>query len=461
MQGLDYKSGSAHTHKVHNLGCDSYNTKMCLQLSWLFLSFLSVSSASTGSGLVWYNITQAVEQGALCNDFSPAGYFIRKNDPTPANSTRVEDPFSRWVIFLESGGGCTTPRSCNERFIQQTIRREYTKTVNGSKFIDVAQAWNDYSSEPLAVTSKLMTSIWRFSEKYREKNSNLWLIEGRDILSTDQHENPDFYQYNHVLIPYCSSDLWLKKTQNFIKAQDRNFQFVFDPNSNTEHQFTFRGHVIFRSVIRDLFVYHGLTKAHKVLFAGSSAGGIGVMNHAKWLQHRLRHFASPHCQLLTLMDSSWFIDYRGSIYDQFALDEIRELVSTGEVSETCLENDPISCISAHSLLSDSRLYPPDVPTLVIFSRFDLYLLTTFLDQVATTDIIGIMRIVEEYSGSMNTSLHTIMSFNTVSGNLSYYVTSCFQHVYFGTSTLWGEGRLFGNEDIGITFENNQFRYDQI
>ena len=426
---------------------------MCHHLFFLLFSFLSISDSS--GSLVWHNITQAVERGALCNDFSPAGYFIQKNNPISSNSTQEEkDTFSRWVIFLESGGGCTTPRSCNERFIQQTIRKQYTETVNGSKFVNVAQAWHDYGSKPLTVSSRLMTSIWRFSEQYREINSNLWLVEGRDILSTDQHENPDFYQYNHVLIPYCSSDLWLKKTRNFIKAQDQDFRFVFDPNSNTEHQFTFRGEVIFRSVIRDLFVYHGLSKANLVLFAGSSAGGIGVMNHARWLQRMLRQFASPHCQLLALMDSSWFIDYRGSIHDQFAPNEIRELVRKGEIVETCSEDNPISCISAHSLLSDSKLYPPDVPTLVIFSRFDLYLLTTFLDQIASTDIIGIMRIVEEYAGSMNTSLHTIMS-----GNLSYYITSCFQHVYFATSTLWGEGSLFGNEDIGVSFENNRFRYD--
>ncbi len=426
----------------------------------LCLLLASLSVAASSSSLVWHNITQAIERGALCNDFSPAGYFIRKNNPTSSNLTDVEDAFSRWVIFLESGGGCTTPKSCNERFIQQSIRKQYTQTVNGSKFINVTQAWNDYSSEPLTVTSKLMTSIWRFSEQYRAESSKLWQVEGRDILSTDQHENPEFHQYNHVLIPYCSSDLWLKKTRNYVKAQDHNFQFTFDPILNAEHQFTFRGAIIVRSVIRDLFIYHGLTKAQQVLFAGSSAGGVGVMNHAKWVQRKLRQSANPNCQLLILMDSSWFIDYRGSIYDQFAPDEIKELVKKGEIIETCLEDDPISCISAHTLLSDSRLYPQDIPTMVIFSRFDLYLLTTFLDQLPSTDIIGIMRTVQEYAGSMNTSLHTIMSFdNRASGNLSYYVTSCFQHVYFATSTLWGEDRLFGNEDIGVTFENNRFRYD--
>ena len=34
-------------------------------------------------------------------------------------------------------------------------------------------------------------------------------IEGRDILDTDPTLNPLFHDYNHILIPYCSSDLWL------------------------------------------------------------------------------------------------------------------------------------------------------------------------------------------------------------------------------------------------------------
>ena len=427
----------------------------------LLVFLLSITASSTS--LVWHNITRAIERGALCNDFSPAGYFIRKNHQTSSDTSQAEHSFSKWVIFLESGGGCTTPRSCNERFIKQSIRNRYTSTVNGSRSIDVAQAWSDHVNDPLVVTSKLMTSIWRFSDKYRTIDSNLWQVEGRDILSTDEQENPDFYDYNHVLIPYCSSDLWLKKTRNYVKAQDHSFEFAFDPNLDSEHQFTFRGDTIFRSVIEDLFTYHRLTKANQVLLAGSSAGGVGVANHAKWLQRRLRETASPFCRLLTMMDSSWFVDFHGVFNNQFEPDEIRELIKKREIVETCVEDYPLSCISAHSLLSHPDLYPRDVPTLVIFSILDLYLLTTFLDHVPSSDVIGIMRTVQEYAGSMNTSLHTVPIISRptdgTSGNLSYYITSCFQHVYLATSTLWGEGRLFGNEDIGISVENNRFGYD--
>ena len=429
-----------------------HSTNVCT----LILTFL-LFCVGLSDSLTWRNITRAVERGALCNDFSPAGYFIRKNVPSLSESR-----LSKWVIFLEGGGGCTTPTSCNERFIEQSIRKQHTQTINGSTFVNVTQAWNEYKYEPLKVTSKLMTTLWRFSKPYRENSSQLWHIRGRDLLSIDGIENPDFHDYNHVLIPYCSSDLWLKKTNNFIKAKEKDFLFQFDPDSTTEHQFTFRGAAIFQSVIEDLYAFHGLSNARQVVLGGSSAGGIGALNHAGWLQSKLRQFSSPRCNLLVLTDSSWFINFHGIVDDQFAPEEIKELTENGETVDTCEANDPLSCITAETLISTSRLYPRDIPTLMIFSRYDLYLLATFLNQAPSSDIIGTMRTVAEYAGSMNTSLHAVLhsvtSHDEVAGNLSYFVSSCFQHVYLATSTLWGDGALLGNEDIGLSFENNQFRY---
>ena len=419
-----------------------------------------LSLTVTSNALTWHNISQAVERGALCNDFSPAGYFIQNNHNIMSlNSSTIRQPLSgKWVIFLEGGGGCTSPRSCNERFIEQSIRKKHTQTINDSTYIDVIKAWNKYRDNPLAVTSRLMTTLWRFSEKYRANNSNVWTIQGRDLLSTDAHENPDFHNYNHVLIPYCSSDLWLKNTSNHIKAQDRNFQFHFDPDLTTEHQFTFRGATIFRSVIKDLFTYHGLSNATHILLAGSSAGGIGAMNHAAWLEEKLRELTSSQSQLHVMLDSAWFIDFHGSIGNEFTPEEILKLVQNGEVVRTCDANNPLSCILAQTLLSNPRYYPTDIPTLVIFSRYDLYLLAAVLNQLSSTNIIGVMRTVAEYAGSMNATLQNVASLNQIATNLSYYISSCFQHVHFATSTLWGDSDLLGNEDIGVSFESSRFRY---
>lgn len=69
-------------------------------------------------------------------------------------------------------------------------------------------------------------------------------------------------------------------------------------------------------------------------------------------------------------------------------------------------------------------------------------------------VVELMRVVSEYGGSMNTSLHATESLLT--GQLSYFVTGCFQHVYLATSALWGEGALLGTSAVSGDFAGNNF-----
>ena len=422
----------------------------------LLFALISASAIAVSSDanreLQWYNITNAIDRGALCNDFSIAGYFIQMSTLSNINTTSNA---SRWIIYLESGGGCADPKSCNERFIRQSIRDEYISTTNGSRYVDVERAWEEYKEQPLEVTSRLMTSLWRVSGEFRSEDGS-WAIQGRSILSSDPEENPDFYEYHHVLIPYCSSDLWIKNSKNYIMATSSSFQFQFNPTV-TDQQFTFRGVAILQSVINDLFDIHGLRNATEVVFAGGSAGGIGVMHHTKWLQQQLLAEAGPHCRLYSLMDSAWFINYKGIIDSEFMTGDIEELSKTGEVSETCAAmanfGEPSRCITASSFMTIADAYPRNVPTLVLFSQYDLYLLGSAISH-ADVDVIEIMRIVSEYSGSMNTSLQ---STRNVFSNLSSITTSCFQHVYLATSTLWGEDSLLGDGAFDGAQENNRFQ----
>ena len=372
---------------------------LCLALCLALAGQLG-ASVSNSNLLIWHDIKEAKTRGALCNDFSPAGYFLRTNivilesepgsyaggnpepddggilEPEPgsmepeSDSGRPLEPYdekltegsngsgspddvttspndpainrednddttnfprggNKWVIYLEGGGGCTTPRLCNERFIDQTIRDQFTSIVDGVPSVDVLGAWDAYQDSPLAVTSKLMTSLSRFRREegyvgiHTEGNgtTSVWGVEGRTILSTSPDENPDFYQHNHVLIPYCSSDLWLERT-NYHKALFSNFTFQFDPRYEDDHQFTFRGAAIFRSVVSDLFQLYGLSGADEVVLVGSSAGGVGVMNHAEWLREELRGMAprgGTEGKVYVVLDSAWFIDFRGEITQQVCM----------------------------------------------------------------------------------------------------------------------------------------------
>jgi hypothetical protein len=118
-------------------------------------------------------------------------------------------------------------------------------------------------------------------------------------MSTDEEENPTFYQFTHVIIPYCSSDLWLGQGNN-SRFRKQGFQFHNDSSVN---DFIFRGYTIFHSVIEDLLL-DGLMIARQVVMVGSSAGGIGVLNHIGYVQSML-----PTATVAAILDSSWFINF--------------------------------------------------------------------------------------------------------------------------------------------------------
>ena len=105
-------------------------------------------------------------------------------------------------------------------------------------------------------------------------------IEGRDILDTDPMENPLFHDYNHVLIPYCSSDLWLGEETTTTSAVKPNtskcscFNYTtsaqsgcFNFSDSNELLFTFCGKTIYQSIINQLLTNHGLMDANKVILA--------------------------------------------------------------------------------------------------------------------------------------------------------------------------------------------------
>nr|CAG4640708.1 EOG090X02ZJ [Eulimnadia texana] len=93
------------------------------------------------------------DQRAVCNDGSPAGYYVRKSYGS-----------QRWIVFLDGGWYCVDKRSCDDRWTR----------LRG-----------------------LMTSaMWPDTRQ----------VGG--ILSPDPEENPFWWNANHVYVPYCSSDSW-------------------------------------------------------------------------------------------------------------------------------------------------------------------------------------------------------------------------------------------------------------
>lgn len=104
--------GAHHTGVLTTLGC-------CKEMVGKEILFIVVA------GIVFSWLAQAEEQlswreagdpRALCNDFSRAGFFLRKSATS-----------SKWIIFLESGSLCYSNDTCNRRFFNESVSSDFCR----------------------------------------------------------------------------------------------------------------------------------------------------------------------------------------------------------------------------------------------------------------------------------------------------------------------------------------------
>lgn len=433
--------------------------------------------------------TRLNDTQAVCNDFSRAGYFIEE----VKNSTK-------WLIYFESGGICYSPETCNTRFLKPQTRREFATNKNDPSFqydprVNLTHAWSTISQQNrnLSSINPYMTSI---STSYMQNNHDWAPVEGRDFLDASQNLNPVFYDFNRVIVPYCSSDMWLAEDRYVPKEvnlssnnpQKQFLEKVFSPDAH-DLQFTFRGQTILKGVITELLDSTSMSDATEVLLAGSSAGGLGIVNNVKWIISKFQN-NSVNAQVSVLADSAWFINFRGNIFRRFdgtnqaSKNNNNSTKRTDERLLTLIESIPQCtsvtatgspcCISLECVMSDERYFPVgDVPVMIVFSLYDVFLLADAIAQMTppgTTDTsndlptVGVQFIVTvaEYGGVMNSSIKNTAS--KIDG-LSYIATQCFQHVYFSPSNLTAPGGILAdNSDTEITGTlgsfSGSFRYNR-
>ena len=418
----------------------------------LFVCLTDIASAY----LTW-RVTN--NKKALCNDFTRAGFFHR-NVSDACNE-------KKWVIFLESGSLCYSNVTCNRRYFQSKIRESYSTDWRGpfGEF-DTTVAWKNtgLADVPLVeFVSPLMTSLYCFKNETRYfGNSESFSVEGRDILSNDCTENPTFCHHGHVMIPYCSSDVWLGNentmTRNYPSTKkeppcdcwDREC-FEYNPTSK-ELQFTFRGQIIFKSVLQTLDEMYNLQEAEEIILIGSSAGGIGVLNLVNWVRKEYSNVS-----IKVVIDSSWFINFRDSINQEFGSLNYNDknssmfgrLLDSHEACNDTRLGYPC-CLSAQCILTQSNpttkepYYPHTVPLFAVTSLYDIFLLAVSLADVVSKVptkfspialTVQFISTVGEYGGAMNASLIETRSTVSSALKISYYVTKCFQHIYLSTSSL--------------------------
>ena len=148
-----------------------------------------------------------------CMDGTPAAYYFR-----PSNNS------TKWMLSLQGGGACYTKDECTSR----------SKGDLGS------------------------------SKNYKSTyTGNRWF-------SADATSNPDFYDFNTVYVPYCSSDVHSGQQTN-VSALTWGFYFS--------------GHLNLGEIVKDIQTKHSnnWNKMTKMLITGGSAGGVGTFFNADWL----------------------------------------------------------------------------------------------------------------------------------------------------------------------------------
>ena len=73
-------------------------------------------------------VKNAVQRGAVCNDHTPAIFYV---DDSSAST--------KWMVFLEGGGLCTSTANCASRYVSQRYHlssnvTQYAAMLEGTAF---------------------------------------------------------------------------------------------------------------------------------------------------------------------------------------------------------------------------------------------------------------------------------------------------------------------------------------
>ena len=246
-------------------------------------------------------------------------------------------------------------------------------------------------------------------------------ISGKGLLSSDKEENPAFHNFNHVYVPYCSSDVWLGR------------RHVQEVNAT---EFSFQGNFIFRGVIKDLCKMGMNNSNQEVILVGSSASGVGVLNHAQWVQGQLRNTT----RMRLIIDSAWFIDFE-MVLSNMVSNELGELYNISATDiPSCLDmtHGYPCCLSPACHLMHSSL-PKELPEILfIFSQYDIYALQFIFDTISFT-LTDVLRLFNTYGSAMIANSN--ITFYRGNLSFSFFIPSCAQHRYFVPSEYWSPGGL--------------------
>ena len=205
------------------------------QLASPFTGTSSADEVDAYATMQRYVIDQAAHPEAVCNDGSTPVFYHRRG---------VGDGAGKWVVWFKGGGACWDQATCGSR----------------APSLMSARPW---------MTDALQELTSKGNEGSQDGKAG-------GILDPDPAVNPDFHNWNHVYLVYCSSDNWAGTGS--ATAGGRTIHF--------------RGHYIADAMIDALqdariMGTPTLSEATHILLTGSSAGGSGLRNNLDRLAGRL------------------------------------------------------------------------------------------------------------------------------------------------------------------------------
>ena len=274
---------------------------------------------------------------AICNDGTPAVIYIRPANAQQAGEIQdgTVDPSNSWWIHFVGGGTCEDTESCYRR-------------------------WCSLDPEPFSRAGKMSSAgtpdaVVDGGPFYRDPTMN------------------DFAGWNHVILYYCSSDMWAgSATHQSVETSDAN---TFD--------IAFRGEAIVNAVFNWLLgttvgpdpglpshfwnqTLPKLSDAEEVLLGGSSAGGGGVRFHADRLAALLGNNGTRVEAVIdagfpaTLDDPGWTGWNAGSPGDyEGVLDEVVMPSHRGYLGQSSSATDASCLTSPYAVWMSAT--PPDRP----------------------------------------------------------------------------------------------------
>jgi hypothetical protein len=312
-----------------------------LLITTLLIAAPTASTHAAPQNAVRVVLDTADYPNALCNDSTPAAYYIRGAGLDGAISG------NKWLIFLHGGGHCGSDESCAERWYDpnggsdgfigyhgnMTTAETPTKNFNGEGILDIDGVDNEPTSTP----------------------------------------NP-FAGFNRIMVPYCSSDTWsgsntTARSVNYsayvgttVNIDGKTVTIKNPGNLPNLSSIRFSGQFIAEAVIDSLmtggirngkkgdktgstYVAPPSTATDEVVIAGSSAGGGGVIRNLDKLAGMVSS-AAANVKTYGIIDSSDTVgvlpeaDITGATSYETAL--FYGVTSTAEVDSTCEKAYPLT-----------------------------------------------------------------------------------------------------------------------